>query len=360
MKRLLCILSSMNAGGAETFLMKIYRTIDRSKYQMDFCINVKEKCFYEDDIIAMGGTIYRIPSKSEGIGPFKRSLTKIVRDNGYQYVLRITSNAAGFLDLKIAKESGAEVCIARSSNSSDGNGLKAKIAHRLGRILYGKFVDVKIAPSDLAAKYTFGDALDVHILHNALDLSVFHYKEDGRAKIRNEYGFSPEDIVIGHIGRLSAQKNHMFLLEVVSKLHQQNAACKLLLIGKGELEAEIRQRVRDLQLEDAVIFGGVREDIPDVLSAMDIFLFPSWYEGMPNTVIEAQATGLPVVLADTITREADITGLLEYRSLAESADNWAKAVISKMHIERTDRTKDFMDNRYDIQSVVEQFTTLVF
>lgn len=360
MKRLLCVLSSMNAGGAETFLMKIYRTIDRSKYQMDFCINVKEKCFYEDEIMDMGGMIHRIPSKSEGVGAFKRALTKIVRDNGYQYVLRITSNAAGFLDLKIAKKSGATVCIARSSNSSDGNSLKAKIAHRLGRALYEKFVDVKIAPSDLAAKYTFGDASNVHILHNALDLSVFHYRENGRAKVRNEYGFSPEDIVIGHIGRLSAQKNHMFLLEVFSKLHQQNAACKLLLIGKGELEDSIRQRVKDLQLEDAVVFGGVREDIPDVLSAMDVFLFPSLYEGMPNTVIEAQAMGLPVVLADTITKEADITGLLEYRSLAESSDIWAKAVISKMCIERTDHTKDFKDNRYDIQSVVEQFITLVF
>lgn len=360
MKRVLCVISNMNAGGAETFLMKIYRKIDRSKYQMDFCINAKEKCFYEDEIIDMGGMVYRIPPKSEGIGAFKRALAKIVRENGYRYVLRITSNAMGFLDLKIAKESGAEVCVARSSNSSDGDSIKAKIAHRLGRALYEKYVDVKIAPSDLAAKYTFGDASDVHILHNALDLSVYHYKEEGRAKIRKAYGISPEDIVVGHIGRFSPQKNHMFLLQVFSELHQRNNACKLLLVGKGELEDAIRKRVKDLQLEDAVLFSGVREDIPDVFSAMDVFLFPSLYEGMPNTVIEAQATGLPVVLADTITKEADITGLLEYRSLAEPADDWAKAVISRLHIARTDHTEDFIDNRYDIQSVVEQFITLVF
>ena len=104
MKRLLCILSNMNAGGAETFLMKIYRQIDRSLYQMDFCINVKEKCFYEDEILGMGGKIYCIPTKTEGVKAFKRELSNIIRENGYQYVLRITSNAAGFLDLRLRKK----------------------------------------------------------------------------------------------------------------------------------------------------------------------------------------------------------------------------------------------------------------
>ena len=120
MKRVLCLLSGMNAGGAEGFLMKVYRTLDKSAYQMDFCINVKEKCFYEEEILAMGGRIYRIPSKSEDLKEFKRQLTAIVKREGYDNVLRITSSAMGFMDLKIAKKAGARVCCARSSNASDG------------------------------------------------------------------------------------------------------------------------------------------------------------------------------------------------------------------------------------------------
>lgn len=156
MKRLLCILSSMNAGGAETFLIKIYRRIDNTKYQMDFCINASEKCFYEDEILSLGGKIYRIPAKSTSLRNFAGQLHDVVSSNGYKNVLRITSSAFGFMDLKIASKAGAKVCAARSSNSSDGGSLKSKVVHRLGRILYGKYVNVKIAPSDLAAEYTFG------------------------------------------------------------------------------------------------------------------------------------------------------------------------------------------------------------
>ena len=128
----------MNAGGAETFLMKIYRQIDRTKYQMDFCINMSEKCFYEDEILSLGGKIYRIPAKSASLKDFEKQLYNVVNANGYKYVLRVTSSAFGFMDLKIAHKAGAKICAARSSNSSDGGSLKSKVAHRLGRILYGK------------------------------------------------------------------------------------------------------------------------------------------------------------------------------------------------------------------------------
>lgn len=364
MKRLLCILSNMNAGGAETFLMKIYRQLDKTKYQMDFCLNTPDKCLYEDEIVKMGGKIYRIPSKSQNRKAFEAQLTDVVKSGGYKYVLRITSNAMGFMDLKIAKQAGAKICAARSSNSSDGAGWKPWLAHRLGRFLYGRYVDVKFAPSDLAARYTFGGkayrAGKVTILHNAVDLGVFHYDDNGRQAIRKEFGIADDTLLVGHVGRFMAQKNHSFLLNIFAEMIKQQPNTKLLLVGKGELERELRAQVATLHLTDKVIFAGVRLDVPQLLSAMDVFVFPSLYEGMPNTVIEAQATGLPVVLADTITKEADITGLLEYRSLTEPAGDWAKAVVNKTQIERTDHTKAFVDNRYDIQSVVEQFITLVF
>ena len=337
MKRLLCILSSMDAGGAETFLMKMYRNIDHTKYQFDFCINVKEKCFYEDEINSLGGKIFRIPYKSENLNEFKQQLFDLINNEQYRYVLRITSNCMGFLDLKIAKKAGAKVCCARSSNSSDGNGLKEKIAHILGRHLYGKYVDIAIAPSDLAAIYTFGKIsyknCQVNILHNAVDLDVFHYNERERYKIRKEFGINDDVKVLGHVGRFVRQKNHMFLADVFKCVKEINNNTMLLLVGDGPLKEQFMKRVDELGMLDSVIFAGIRSDVPNLLSAMDVFVFPSFYEGMPNTVIEAQAIGLPCVIADTITKEAKITDLVEYLPLSASAEHWAETLLNKVQIQ---------------------------
>lgn len=363
MKRLLCVLSSLNAGGAETYLMKLYRTIDRSKYQMDFCINVNEKCFYEDEVIRLGGKIFRIPYKSASLKEFKKGLYGVVHDNKYEFVLRVTSNTMGLMDLKIAKKAGARLCSARSSNSSDGNGIKSLAAHMLGRALYGKYADVKIAPSDLAAKYTFGQRAyrngDVKILHNAVDLKRFYFDKASAIDIRKE--FAVEDTrIIGHIGRFSEQKNHFFLLKVFAEIHSIDPNTVLMLVGQGELEEEIRHKAAKMGLSDHIIFTGVRPDIAGILSAMDVFVFPSLYEGMPNTVIEAQATGLPCLISDTITEEANITGSVKYMSLRCSEREWAETALQMINTEREDTKKIFIDNKYDIESAAAEFIDLVF
>lgn len=363
MKRLLCILSSMNRGGAETFLMKIYRQLDKTQYQMDFCINVSSKCAYEDEIMTMGGKVYRIPSKSSSVKKFKKKLYEVVKSNNYKYVLRITSNTFGFMDLKIAHEAGAEICAARSSNSSDGGSLKSKLAHEIGSVLYSKYVNVKIAPSDLAAKYTFGEKNykngAVHILHNAVDLHKYGYNAEGRRNIRIEFKIADDTAVLGHIGRFMTQKNHAFLLDVFAEYIKLNANSVLMLVGCGELESSIKERASTLGISDKVIFTGVRSDIPALLSAMDVFVFPSLYEGMPNTVIEAQATGLPCVISDTITREADITGLVHYLPLG-NAYTWASYISQLSQVIRETPVQKFKENCYDIETVAEQFVKLIF
>ena len=354
----------MNAGGAETFLMKVYRQLDKQKYQMDFCINVREKCFYEDEILSMGGRIFRIPSKSENLKEFKKQLASIVKRERYRHVLRITSNCMGFLDLKIAKKAGAEVCCARSSNSSDGGSLKVRISHGLGRFLYGKYVDVAIAPSDLAAQYTFGKKSyqqgKVHLLHNAVDLNMFRYSEEAREAIRREFEIADDAKVIGLIGRFSQQKNHRFLIDVFNKFQTDCENTVLMLVGKGELEAEIKAQINEYHIADKVIFTGVRSDVPALLSAMDVFVMPSFYEGMPNTVIEAQATGLPCVIADTITKEADITGLVMYLPL-QNFDTWTEAISKYCKRDKRAQTKDlFISKQYDIDSVTKGFVKIIF
>ena len=164
MKRLLCIIGNMNSGGAETFLMKIYRKLDREKYQMDFCVNVAEKNFYEDEITALGGRMFRIPAKSQNLKEFKRQLSELIQREKYEYVFRICSNAIGFMELKIAKKSGAKRCIVRSSNSSDGASLKMKLLHNVGKVLYDKYVDVKMEASFFGISVKQGNEVALSLL----------------------------------------------------------------------------------------------------------------------------------------------------------------------------------------------------
>lgn len=364
MKRLLCILSNMNAGGAETFLMKVYRNIDKSKYQFDFCLSSAERSFYESEIEKLGGRVFHIEPKTDNFCLFKKKLYNIVKDNDYQYVLRITANATGFIDLKIAKEAGAKTCIGRSSNSNDEGKLKNKMAHTLGKYFFLKYVDKAISPSKLAAKYTFGkncfETKNVSILHNGLDIEQYKFTQLGRKQIRREFKIREDAVVIGNIGRFMIQKNHKLIVDIFFEIYKLNSRAVLLLVGTGELLEDIKKQVRGYNLDDNVIFAGVRSDIPSILSAMDVLLMPSLYEGMPNVVIEAQATGLPCVISDTITEEADITGLLKYVSLNEKIDTWANCVLNSVSVFRENTQDKFISNGYDIASVTNQFVQLVF
>ena len=365
-KRLLCLVSCMNTGGAETFLMKLYRKIDRTKYQMDFGVFTEEDGFYDNEIKSLGGKIHHIVPKTKNFSLYKKGLYDLVKREQYKYVMRITSNAAGFYDLKIAKEAGAKVCIARSSNSSDGESFQVKLINTISRCLYVKYVDVKIAPSDLAAEYTFGKSAtaggEVYYLKNGLDLSIYRFSEEKRKGIQEELNLK-EKFVVGHIGRFSKQKNHEFLLDIFHALKKKRQNAVLLLVGNGELKKNIEDRAKALGIADSIIFAGIRSDVPDLLSAMDVFVFPSFYEGMPNTVIEAQATGLPCVIADTITREAGVTECVRFKSLHDSAESWADKTLSLFDKDKADRSfySDKMKNAgYDIDSCVKQFVKLTF
>lgn len=364
MKRLLCLVSNMNAGGAETFLMKVYRNINRNMYQMDFCINVIDKCFYEDEIKKMGGKVYRIPSRTSNYKEHNKRLKSIIEENCYSYVLVVSSSSTSFLDLKVAKKAGSKVRAIRSSNSQGAKGIN-KIIHSAGKLLFSKYANVMIAPSDLAAQYLFGKKAiengQVEFLHNAVDLNYFKYDCLARARIRDKYAIGENTLLIGHVGRFYKQKNHMFLIDVFYEVQKRKPDSVLLLVGDGDLVCMIKEKVKKLNIEDKVLFLGTRSDIPDLLSAMDVFVFPSFYEGMPNTVIEAQATGLPCIISDTITKEASITDKVEFLSLSSSATYWAKKVID-CNNSQTDRNTHnaFLEQRYDIDSCAEQFIRCIF
>lgn len=362
MKKVLCILSNMNKGGAETFLMKIFRSLDKTKYSMDFCVTVNSKCDYEDEIIRLNGHIYRITPKTVNTMRFKKELSELIKSNNYSSVLRITSNGMGFLDLKIAKKNGVRKTIARSSNSSDGGSLKMRAANLVGRILWKRYIDEYVAPSDLAAIYTFGlkdyQKGKVHLLNNGLDFNYYKFSESDRLRIRNEYNIHHDTVLIGHIGRFMEQKNHMFLVDIFAEYVKLNPNSKLFLVGEGELKYEIQRRIEELNLEDFVHLLGVRSDIPAILSAIDVFVFPSLYEGMPNTVIEAEAVGVPCIISNTITKNVLLNDNIYFMDIKEKAKVWADK-ITLINKDKQIPSQSFV-NQYDITNVVHNFCQIVF
>ena len=364
MKRLLCIVGSLNQGGAETFLMKLLRNIDRTEYMLDFCVMSHEKGTYEDEIEHLGGKVFHIVPKSENLTKCFKALKKIVKENNYISVIRVNEHSLSVLDLIAAKSGGAKKLAMRSSNANSGS-RKQRILHTAFCFFPRLIPNVKIAPSIKAAEYTFGKRNvkkgKVNFLQNGLAVDDFTFDEKSRNSLRKELSLENK-FVIGHVGRFQRQKNHKFLIDVFGGVLKQKENAHLVLVGgNGELLEETKAYVTDSGLEDNVTFLGNRNDVNQLLSAFDMVVFPSLYEGMPNVVIEAQAAGLPCLISDTITPDADITGLVKYYPLEKTAKEWAEeAVAHASKFERRSYKEEFYNAGYDIKAVVQKFIDLVF
>ena len=365
MKRLLCILSSLDAGGAETFMMKIFRSLPEY-YKIDFIVSAKSG-FYEKEVVELGGRIFRVPLRTKHPIKTFKAIYDVVKQNHYTHILKLCDTPIGLYDLLAAKMGGAKVLCVRSCNAGSSTSKLGAMVNDFLRPFFNYMADVKLAPSRLAAEFTFGkaevEAGKVKFIHNGVDLNVYKFDKDNREKIRKEFGIAEEQLVIGHIGRFNQQKNHKFLIEVLAEVLKQKPDALLMLVGDGEKKSEIKEQIKSLGIEESVIFTGIRSDVPALLSAMDVFVFPSFYEGMPNTVIEAQATGLPCVIADTITKEAEVTECVNFMSLSDSAESWADKALTLFEKDKENRFcyGDKMKNAgYDIGSCVKRFIGLVF
>lgn len=363
MRRILCVVSSMDVGGAETFLMKIYRSLDITKYQMDFCVATNKPGFYDSEIIQRGGQIFRITAKTQNIFLYIKDLKKVFKSNKYVAVLRNSASCFGALDLWIAKCCGVKKCILRSSNAGIDSGKISRVLHLIFRIPLTSVADIKIAPSRLAGTYTFGSKAvnngKVVFLHNAVDTTLYTFNSQHRDALRNQLGVG-DKLVVGHIGRFNIQKNHKYLIEIFKQIKERNSNSVLLLIGKGELEQFIHDQVKNYGIEKDVLFLGIRSDIPEILMAMDVLVFPSLFEGMPNVVIEAQATGLPCVISDKITDEANITGLVKYLSIDDDPIEWALQAIDSIQSTRVNMETVYRNKNYSIDCIANEFIKAVY
>ncbi len=354
MIRVLHVVTDMNRGGLETLLMNYYRHINRAEIQFDFLVHRYNRTAYDDEIESLGGKIYRLPRLNPFSIIYKRSLAEFFKTHPEYQIVHAHLDCMSSVVLKAAKECGVGVRIAHSHSSSQDKNLKYPLK-LFFRHFIPKYATHLLACGELAGKWMFGNA-SFTILNNAIDSAKYTASPEKRKEMRNSLGIKENEFVLGHVGRFSPVKNHDFIIDILAAL-QKEIKAKLILIGSGELKKTIVNKVKRSGLTDKVIFTGLRDDVPDLLQAMDAFVFPSIYEGFGIAVIEAQASGLLCFISDGVPVECNVTGLVHQMDLRAGASAWAEAIISTMHDDiRRSYRKEICDAGYDINDNSERLT----
>lgn len=328
--RVLNVLGTTNLGGAESRVMELYRALDRDKVQFDFLVHTEKEGQYSAEIRRLGGRIYSVPRfQVFNILSYKKALRAFFAGHGEFAAVHghMTSTAAIYLP--IAKRAGIPMTIAHARSAGVDQGVKG-LATKVIRYPLKYRADYCLACSAEAAEAVYGRKWvrdgKVWTVPNAIDVRRFAYDPEVRRQVREELGLSGQ-FVVGHVGRFGFMKNHAYLVDVFAELCKMRGDAALVLIGKGELEGQVREKVRALGLADRVRFLGNRFDVERYYQAFDYFVFPSTFEGLPGSVAEAQASGLRCLVSDQVTREAALTDLVTYRSIREPAADWAKEIM---------------------------------
>ena len=349
MIRILHIVGAMYPGGMENFIMNLYEKIDREKFQFDFVVHVQKENDYREQIKALGGNVYEVPRLTKDPVGSLVQLYKIVKKNKYDIVIRHTANALVALQLLAAKMAGAKT-ICHSHNETDPQ----VTIHKIGKICMRFAADQRLACSPNAGKWMFGNQ-DFQIIHNAINVDKFVYSEKKADVIQKEFQLEGKH-VYGHIANFIESKNHMFLLEVYKEIADRDEKAVFFCLGEGDLRPRIEEKIRELQLEGRVILTGIRHDAQNFMSAMDVLIFPSFFEGLPLTLIEAQIASLPAVISDTITKDVIVTeGLVFMESIEKSPTYWAEKTMevlenTKMSNRVCQRTS-IQDAGYDMDTL---------
>ena len=329
------IMGKMVGGGVEQVVMNYYRHIDRAKVQFDFIVDSDSTLIPRDEIEALGGRIFTV-SPYQHLARYQHELRDLFREENWK-IVHSHINALSVFPLKVAKDVGVPVRIAHSHSASGKGEYLKNAAKSLLKVWANKYPTHRFACSRFAGEWLFGEGSSFDLVFNAIDLSDFSFNPTVRSEVRAELGFDESHLLIGHVGRFAAQKNHSFLIEAFSKFCLSNDNAILLLIGLGPDMDSVKKLASELGILDRVIFLGQRCDISRFYNAFDIFVLPSLYEGLGLVAIEAQAAGLPCILSDTVTREVDVTGLCRFVPITNSGI-WAKELSSILSAVRSDRT----------------------
>lgn len=322
--RILQVFSKMYPAGAESMLMNLYRNIDRDRIQFDFVVHTQEKDFFDDEIERLGGRIFRVP-RFNGINivGYINAWKEIFKQHPECKIIHSHIRSTASIFLYIANRYDL-ITISHSHSTSEGKGFQA-LVKRMMELPLRNVAHYFLGCSKQAGIWLFGRKIvnsdRFFVLKNAIDINQFKFNSEVRRKVRETYHIKSE-LVVGHVGRFVSLKNHKFIIDVLSVLLKLTPA-KLLLVGEGELMDEIKEYCIFKKVDQHVIFCGNRSDVADLMSAMDVFFLPSLYEGVPVTLVEAQAAGLPCLISDHISHEIDMGNI--YRlNLNENANIWAK------------------------------------
>lgn len=356
--RVLHIFGSLRRGGLETFVMNLYRAIDRTRIQFDFLVN-EDGGDYKQEVQEMGGRIYMIAPRNTGILKYRDSLNAFFKTHAKEYeaVHMHTSFLSSIEPLEYAKKYSIPIRIVHSHSSAIPQTIKANKLHYILHLINKRFIP-KIAThylgcSEKANTWLFSKTIaadNALIIPNGIDSAKFAFCEETRSEVRAEMGIDDDAFVVGHVGSFSHVKNHKFIISVFENLVQVIPEARLILVGDGYLRPEIENNIPNA-IKDKVIFTGIRTDIHRILQAMDVFIMPSLFEGLPVALVEAQASGLPIVISDTISHDVKLTPDVTFLPLECNLSTWVDT-LAKYHEEPNDRqtSEQIKQSGFDIKT----------
>ncbi len=344
-------------GGVEAVVMNYYRNINRKEIQFDFICDSDSTNIPYEEIKKLGGRVILIPPYQKVVD-YHKKLIKIFKENKYQ-IVHSHINTLSVFPLYAAKCAGVPIRIAHNHSTTNKKEWKKNLMKQALRPTAKMFATHYFCCSELSGRWLFGNKEynknNVFLLNNAIDVNKYKYNEKIRQQIRKDLKIKDDVIVVGHIGRFVAQKNHDFLIDVFSEIHKKNSKTMLLLVGQGPKEKEIKGKVKSLNLEKYVLFLGQRNDPEKLYQAFDVFLLPSLYEGLPVVGIEAQASGLLCILSNSMTKETKILDTTTFISLEENPNVWAIKTLKMLdHYKRKDTTDEVREKGYDISKEAEK------
>ena len=359
--KILCLLNSLDkCNGISTYIMNYYSRINHDYFEFDFYItddNILDEyknCISKNnDRIFIGKRIKLNTFINE-----KKNFKKILEEEKYDIVYSNILYTAFFYFIE-AKKMGVKHRILHSHNTPSKSlcGIK-NILYEVSKKLAVMSSNIYFACSDYAGKYLFNKR-HYYIIHNAVDTKLYKYNKEIREKYRKKLNIKDEYCIV-HIGRFNEQKNHKYIVEISKEIVRFEKNVKIFFIGYGELEEETRKKVEKYGLDDKIVFLGIRNDITSILQAMDVFILPSLYEGLPLVSIEAQAAGLPNILSSKITREVEITQNVKFIDIEEkNIDEWCKNILKYKMFERENLENEVSKSGYNIEEEVCKFEKIL-
>ena len=347
--KVLHVIGGMGRGGAPSFIINNLQVIDTNKVQFDFLVR-NDNCAFTDIIESKGGRLFVVPSFPRHLFSNFIETLKVFRKYGKGYdVIHVHANALYYtLPLLLAKFYGVKKIILHSHNTQS-NVSYLRFLHYINKKIVSRLANIFLACGEKAGHWMYGSK-SFEVINNAVDVSKFCFSQSARNEIRQEFGLGETTMVLGNVGRFQKVKNHDFLIDIFAEYVKINPDSVLLISGGGTLLEAMKGKAQRLSLADKIIFAGVRSDIEKLYSAMDIFVMPSLFEGLPFVAIEAQCSGLPCLISKNVTEEAFITDLCKVETLNNDAKTWCNDLIELINtpIDRTKYKQVVSDKMYDI------------